>query len=171
MAELSGQKCGFCGEDKSSLREEELEIPHFGKVFVLSMECSACGYRKADVEPAESKEPCKYTLEVTSNEDMNIRIIKSAEATVKIPHVITIEPGPASEGYITNVEGLLERVKDAIQKSIDIEDEDETSPKKAKNLLKKLNKVILGRETLKIILEDPSGHSAIISEKAQKGKL
>ena len=171
MTELSGQKCGFCGENQSSLKEEELDIPHFGKVFVFSMECTACGYRKADIEPAEAKEPCKYTLEVTSDQDMNIKVIKSSEATVKIPHIITIEPGPASEGYITNIEGLLERVKSAIQQSIDLEDEDETAAKKAKNLIKKLNKVISGRESLKIILEDPSGHSAILSEKAQKGKM
>ena len=115
MAELTGQKCAFCGENKLTLREEDVEIPFFGRVFVLSMECTGCGYRKADVEPAEKKEPCRYTLEVTSDADLNIKIIKSAEATVKIPRVITIESGPSSEGYITNVEGLLEKVKGMIQ--------------------------------------------------------
>ena len=57
-----------------------------------------------------------------------------------------------------------------IQSSVEGE-EDEALRKKAKNMIKKLNKVILGRDTLKIIIEDPSGHSVIISEKAQKGKL
>lgn len=170
MAELKGQKCTFCGEKKLTLREEEVDIPHFGRVFVLSMDCSGCGYRKADVEPAEKKEPCKYTLEVTSDEDMNIKVVKSGEATLKIPHVITIEPGPASEGYISNIEGVLERVKQIIQSSVEGE-EDEAARKKAKNLVKKLNKVILGREKLKIIIEDTSGHSAIISDKAQRSKV
>lgn len=171
MAELTGQQCAFCGENKLSLREEEVEIPFFGRVFVLSMECTACGYRKADVEPAEAKEPCRYTLEVTSDADLNIKIIKSAEATVKIPRVINIESGPASEGYITNVEGLLEKVKSMIQSAADAEEDDPAAKTKAKNLIKKLNKVLVGREPLKIIIEDPSGHSAIISDKAQKGKL
>jgi len=171
MAEITDQKCGFCGESKATLKEEELDIPHFGRVFVLSMDCTACGYRKADVEPAEAKEPSRYTFEVASEVDLSVKIVKSADATVKIPHVITIEPGPASEGYITNVEGLLEKVKGAIRSSIDQEDEDPTVQKKAKNLIKKLDKVILGRESLKIIIEDPTGHSIIISEKAQKSKL
>ena len=153
------------------LREEEVDIPHFGRVFVLTAECEGCGYRKADVEPAETKEPCKFTLDISSEEDMNIKIVKSGEATLKIPHIISVEPGPASEGYITNVEGLLERVKKMIQSAADAEDDDESAKKKAKNMIKKLNNVILGRENLKVIIEDPSGHSAIISDKAQKSKM
>lgn len=171
MSELTSQQCAFCGENKLTLREEEVEIPFFGRVFVLSMECTGCGYRKADVEPAEKKEPCRYTLEVTSDADLNIKIIKSAEATVKIPRVITIESGPASEGYITNVEGLLEKVKSMIQSAAEAEEDDPAAKTKGKNLIKKLNKVLVGREPLKIIIEDPSGHSAIISDKAQKSKL
>ena len=170
MPEIKDQPCPFCGEKKCTLMEEEIDIPHFGRVFVFSMDCTACGTRKSDVEPAEKKEPCKYTLEVNSEEDMNIKIVKSGQATVKIPRIITIEPGPASSGYITNVEGLIERVKTAIESSIEGE-EDKAARKKGKNMIKKLNKVIFGSESIKIIIEDPSGHSAIISEKAQKGKL
>ncbi|MBU0456967.1 MAG: ZPR1 zinc finger domain-containing protein [Nanoarchaeota archaeon] len=170
MVELTGQNCNFCGENKLTLREEEIEIPYFGRVFVFSMECTACGYRKSDVEPAESKEPCKYTLEVSSEDDLNIKIIKSGEAILKIPHIITVEPGPAANGYVTNVEGLLERIKNRITSSVEGE-EDPAAKKKAKNLIKKLNKVLVGREPLKIIIEDPTGHSAIVSDKAQKSKL
>ncbi|PIN76489.1 hypothetical protein COV17_02315 [Candidatus Woesearchaeota archaeon CG10_big_fil_rev_8_21_14_0_10_36_11] len=170
MSEITNQPCPFCGEKKCTLKEEEIEIPYFGRVFVFSMDCSACHTRKSDVEPAEQKEPCRYTLEVSSEDDLNIKIVKSGEATVKIPHVITVESGPASEGYVTNVEGLLERIKKQIQSAAESEDEP-TAKKKAKNLLKKLGKVLVGREKLKIIIEDTSGHSAIISDKAQRSKL
>jgi zinc finger protein len=170
MAEIKGQKCPICGENKLTLKEDEIEIPHFGRVFVMSMDCSACNYRKADVEPAERKEPCKYTFEINSEEDLNVKIVKSGEATLKIPHVITIEPGPGSEGYVTNVEGVIERVKKIIQSAGESED-DSNAKKKAKNLNKKLGKVLVGREKLKIIIEDPSGNSAIISDKAQKNKI
>ncbi len=170
MPELKGQKCTFCDENKLTLKEDQMEIPYFGRVFLLSMECSGCGYRKADVEPAEKKEPCRYTLEVSSEEDLNIKVVKSGEATVKIPHIITIEPGPASEGYVTNIEGLLDRVKKMIESSLDAE-EDDGAKRKGKNMIKKLNNVMVGRETLKIIIEDQSGHSAIVSEKAQKSRL
>lgn len=170
MAELKGQKCHLCGENRLTLKEEELDIPFFGKLFVLSMECSGCGYRKADIEPAEPKEPCRYTIEIDSDADLNIKVVKSGEATVKIPHVITIEPGVTSDGYVTNIEGLLEKVKKMIESSVEGE-EDEDIKNKGRNLIKKLNKALVGREKLKIIIEDPTGHSAIISDKAQKSKL
>ncbi len=169
MSELKNQPCPICGKKGLTLREEEIEVPHFGKVFVFSMQCSECNYNKADLEPVEKKEPCKYTFEVDSEDDLNVKVVKSGEATIKIPHVITMEAGPASEGYITNVEGLLERVKKAIEGAVD--EEDDLAKKKAKKLIKKINKVIFGREKLKIIIEDPSGNSAIISDKAIKGKL
>jgi len=51
----------------------------------------------------------------------------------------------------------------------DAEDKDEK--KKARKLLKKLNKVMWGDEKLKITIEDPSGNSAIISDKTQTSKL
>ncbi len=170
MTEIKEQPCPFCGEKKATLKEEDLDIPYFGRVFVFGMECEACGTKKSDVEPAEKKEPCRYTLEVAGEEDLNIRVIKSGEATVKIPHVITMEPGPASSGYVTNVEGLLQKVKEIIQGTMDDEDEDATK-KKAKNLIKKLNRSMAGQEAIKIIIEDQTGHSAIISDKAQKSKL
>jgi len=170
MAELKGQECPICHKKTLTLREEEMDIPHFGKVFIFSMICDECGYRKADVEPAEEGEPAKYTLEVDSDKDMSIKIIKAGDATVKIPYITTIEPGPAGEGYITNVEGLLNRVKDAIEAAAEAE-EDAADKKKARKLVKKINKIILGREKTKIIIEDPSGHSAIISDKVKKSKL
>ncbi|NQV91656.1 ZPR1 zinc finger domain-containing protein [Candidatus Woesearchaeota archaeon] len=170
MSEIKDQECPFCGERKAILREEDIEIPFFGRVYVLSMECEACGTRKSDVEPADPKEPCKYTLEVTSEDDLNIKIVKSGQATVKIPRIITMESGPASNGYVTNVEGLFERAKKIIQSAGESED-DPAAKKKAKNLIKKINKILVGREKIKISIEDPSGHSCIVSDKAVKGKI
>lgn len=171
MPELTGQSCTFCEEKKLTLREEEIDIPYFGRVYVFSAECGSCGYRKSDLETAEKKEPMRFTLEVTSEDDLNIKIVKSGEATVKIPKVITMEPGPASNGYITNIEGLLEKVKQIIHSAAEAEEDDPVAKKKAKNLIKKLNKVIAGREPIRIIVEDETGNSAIVSDKAQKSKL
>ena len=170
MEKLENQPCPMCKQKTLTLTEDEKEVPYFGKVYLYSMTCSNCKYHKADVEVAENHEPVKYTIEINSEKDLNIRIIKSAEATIKIPHVTTIEPGPAANGYITNIEGILNRVKHSIEIARDSE-EDPAAKKKAKNLLKKLTKVIWGQEKLKIIIEDPSGNSAIISDKAVKSKL
>lgn len=167
---MPNQPCPMCSQKTLTLMESEREIPYFGKVFLFSMDCSGCNYHKADVEAAEHREPAKWAIEVSGAKDMSIRVVKSSEAVVKIPHVTSIEPGPASNGYITNIEGLLNRVKSILT---DIRDnsEDDTDRKKAKNLLKKLQRCIWGDETLKIIIEDKSGNSAIISEKAVKSKI
>jgi zinc finger protein len=167
---IEGEECPFCHHKTLTLMEELREIPFFGLCHIFSMDCSSCNYHKADLEAEEKKEPVKYTVEISSEDDLKIRIIKSAEAIVKIPHIITITPGDASNGYITNVEGIINRVKKQIEFARD-EDEDPAVKKKSKNLLKKINKVLWGQDKLKIILEDPSGNSAIISEKAEKKKL
>ena len=75
-----------------------------------------------------------------------------------------VEPGVANDGYVSNIEGVLQRFKKILEVERDTADEDDVR-KKAKNLLKKLWKVECGDEELKIIIEDPSGNSAIISEK------
>ncbi len=170
MDTLEKQPCPMCMQKTLTLIEDTKEVPYFGKVYVFSMSCSNCKYHKADVEIADKGEPSKYALEVSGGEDMKIRIVKSSEATVKIPHVVTIEPGTASSGYVTNVEGILNRVKHQIESLKESED-DPAAKKKAKNLLKKLAKVMWGKEKLKIIIEDPTGNSAIISDKAVKSKL
>lgn len=167
---LEGQPCPLCGANTLSLMEKEMEIPYFDRVLLFSMNCSSCNYHKSDVEALQQKDPCKYTIEIDKEDDMKIRIVKSSEATVKIPHVTTITPGPASNGYVTNVEGILSRVKHQVESARDSEEDPETK-KKAKNMLKKLQKVMWGQEKLKIIIEDPTGNSAIISDKAVKSKL
>lgn len=170
VEKLDGETCPICHKKTLTLMEQESDVPYFGKVFVFSMTCSSCKYNKADVEASEQHPPSKYTLEISEEDDMNVRVVKSSEATVKIPHVMTISPGPASTGYVSNVQGILERVKQAIETSKEGED-DPSAKKKAKNMLKKLQKVMWGQEKLKLIIEDPSGNSAIISDKVKKEKL
>ncbi|MBD3354568.1 ZPR1 zinc finger domain-containing protein [Candidatus Woesearchaeota archaeon] len=170
MEKLEKQPCPICRKNTLTLMEDEKEIPYFGKVYLFSMTCSNCKYHKADVEVADRKEANKYTIEISGEKDMNIRIVKSGEATVKIPHMLTIDPGPASNGYITNVEGILKRVQNQLETTRDNE-EDKSVKKKAKRMLKKLKNVMWGKDKLKIIIEDPTGNSAIISDKAKKSKL
>lgn len=167
---LKGQECPICGKKTLSLSETETDVPFFGKVFLFAMTCESCKYHKADLEAAEQKEPCKFTFEVEKKEDLAVRVVKSSEGIVKIPHLGSIEPGPGAEGYITNIEGVITRLKEQIEVIRDTE-EDEDLKKKAKNLLKKIQNVLWGEEKIKIIIEDPTGNSAIISDKAVKEKL
>lgn len=168
--EIKGQVCPVCRKKALTLTEAEENIPHFGKVYLFSMSCSECKYSKADVECAETNDPTRYEIEVSDEKDMSIKIVKSSTATVKIPHVGSMEPGVDSNGFITNIEGLLNRFADIIKHSMGNE-EDQDVRKKVKNLLKKINRVVWGREKLKIIIEDPCGNSAILSDKTKKTAL
>jgi len=171
MEKLEKQPCPFCHKKTLTLAQEEIDIPYFDKVFVFSMDCSSCNYKKSDVEAAIQKEPAKYTIETNSEDDMKIRLVKSSGATVKIPTLrMTMTPGPASIGFISNIEGLLNNFEKIVESQRD-EAEDPKIKKSAKNLLKKIRKIKYGDLPCKIVIEDPSGNSAIISEKAVKEKL
>ena len=173
MDVLKNQPCPACGQKTLTLTESSEDVPYFGKVYLFSMDCSneGCKYKKSDVEADSKKDPCKITVSVDKEKDMKIRVVKSGEATLKIPQLrLSVTPGPASEGYISNVEGVLDRFKKIIEDERDLSEEPEVK-KKAKNLLKKIWKVKLGEIPIKIIIEDPSGNSAIVSEKVEVKKL
>lgn len=167
---LAGQECPMCMTKNLTLTETTSEVPYFGKLFIFSMHCSNCHYYKSDVEAAEAKEPSKYTFEVQGKNDLTVRVVRSSEGLVKISSVGSLEPGVNAEGFVTNIEGLIMRFKKQIETLRDTAEEEEDK-KTAKNLLKKLQNVLWGSEKLKIIIEDPSGNSAIVSEKAVKSRL
>ncbi|MBI2109990.1 ZPR1 zinc finger domain-containing protein [Candidatus Woesearchaeota archaeon] len=171
MDKIENQPCPFCKQNKMTMTEEELEIPYFGKCFLFALNCSACGYKMSDVEAEKDKEPVKIIFTVENEKDMKVRVVKSSNATVSVPQLrMKVSPGPASEGYISNIEGILDRFKKVVEDLKETAEEDEEK-REAKNLLKKIWKVRCGDVPLKIIIEDPSGNSAIISEKASILKL
>lgn len=171
MEKLENQPCPICSEKKLTLTEETTEIPYFGKTFIFSMSCNACKFHKADVEAAEQHDPCKITFTIEKESDLKVRIVKSSEATVSIPQLrMKMSPGPASEGFVSNIEGLIDRFEKVVKDLKEAAEEDDEK-QEAKNLLKKLWKVKCGDIPIKIIIEDPSGNSAIISDKAMIEKL
>lgn len=171
MEKLENQSCPVCHKKTLVLTEEEIDIPYFGKTYLFSMACGSCKYSKSDVETEERKEPCKITFTVEKEGDMKIRVVKSAEACIKVPQLkMSMESGPAADGYISNVEGLLTRFEKIIEDERDVAEDDDVK-QHAKNLLKKIRKIKWGEMPTKIIIEDPSGNSAIISEKAVVEKL
>ncbi|MBS3132639.1 ZPR1 zinc finger domain-containing protein [Candidatus Woesearchaeota archaeon] len=167
---LSGETCPVCKNKSLSLVEREESVPYFGRVALFSMSCDSCKFHKSDVESLERREPVKVSIEVSGESDMSIRVVKSSNAKVRMPYIADIEPGEAADGYVTNVEGLLKRVRQQVEAVRDTE-EDDANVKKAKNILKKLNRVMWGDEKARIVIEDPSGNSAILSDKAVSEKL
>lgn len=166
MEILKNQKCPFCHKDKLTMVEDLIEIPYFGNVFIFSLNCEGCGYKQSDIEPEQEKEPTIYEFEIQNKKDLNVRVVRSSKGKIKIPSLrMAMDPGSNAEGFVSNIESVLLKFKKIIEAQKDTTDDPKVR-KKAKNLLKKLWKVECGDEKLKIVIEDKTGNSAIISDKA-----
>lgn len=156
--------CGIEGVAKSVMKE--LEIPHFGKVLETTILCPSCGFKHSDVIALEQNDPAKYILEINKN-NLSIRVVRSQSATISIPEIgVKVEPGPKSEGYVTNVEGVLTRFESAVKKALNLF-ENEESQINAKNTLKNIQELKKGNGTATLIMLDPFGQSNIVSENAE----
>ncbi len=155
-------ECPNCGSP-IDLITQTYDVPFFGLLFQAAFSCS-CGYRFVDVYPFEEKEPARYTLLITGSE-LTSRVVKSSTCTILVPELgVRVDPGPASEGIITNVEGILCRIESVLKTAIHWGDLNQK--KEGKKILKKLKKVLRGEEIVTLILEDPRGFSCIVSENA-----
>jgi zinc finger protein len=118
----------------------------------------------------EQKEPVKYTLEI-NKDNINARVVKSQTATLSIPELgLKVEPGPKSQGYVSNVEGVLNRFESAIATAIEWAEEEQIK-NNAYKIVEKIENVKAGEETATLVVEDPFGHSIIIHENAKHRKL
>ena len=156
--------CGIEGVAKSIMKE--LEIPHFGKVMETTIICPSCGFKHSDIISLEQNDPAKYVLEINRN-NLSIRVVRSQSATVIIPELgIKVEPGPKSEGYVTNVEGVLTRFESAVKKALNMF-EDEESQKNGKEILGQIQELKKGNRTATLEILDPFGQSNIVSENVE----
>lgn len=156
--------CGIEGVAKSIMKE--IEIPHFGKVMETTIQCPSCGFKHSDIIALEQNDPAKYVLEINRN-NLSVRVVRSQSATVCIPEVgVKVEPGPKSEGYVTNVEGVLTRFESAVKKALNLFD-DEQSQINGKKVLHEIQELKKGNGTATLIILDPFGQSNVVSDSVE----
>lgn len=169
---VKNQECPACGEKKAVFTEYETEDPYCGPIAIFSIKCEACGYKNSDLEIIENGTPAEYSLEIENPQDLSARVIKSGACEIKIPSFrISVDSDANSEGYVTNIEGLINRFKKNVSLLKDDPDISKEERKKVKNILKNIDKVLFGEKKIKIVLRDTTGNSAIISDKVQIKKL
>lgn len=162
--------CPLCQRDLVMNWQRDT-IPYFGEIMYISAKCQ-CSFRFADTMILSSKEPMRYEMPVETQEDLNARVIRSTSGTIRIPEMgIIIEPGTVSESYVTNIEGVLQRVRDVLITASRWVQGDEEKSSRSQELLCMLEEVIQGKRKITVILEDPLGNSAIISKKAKAVEL
>lgn len=147
--------CPSCGKGGKLIRRE-YNLPGYGNVLLVSFKCNHCGYKKSDLLYLEFKEPRRLKYKILTRKDLHAKIYRSPYAIIRIPELgIEITPGPASESFITNVEGLLMRV---LEKANMITDENPEAEYK----LTKIKAAMRGELSFTVIIEDTSGISKII---------
>ncbi len=162
------------------------EIPYFGEHTQVTVMCHSCGWRQTDFIPAEGKKAGGWRLNVNSKESLSARVIRSSSCTVKVLELdLEVAPGSNATGYVSNVEGVLNRFVDIIQMVLrDVQSEverikneaplDEETLAEAVGSVEKLMDMLMRIETagdastgpLTLELLDPHGHSMIMHDDA-----
>jgi len=170
---VTTSSCPICNAE-ITFDWETKDIPHFGEAMVIAGVCESCGFRISDTILLNQGEPVRYTITIEDVEDLNARVIRSTSGTIRLPELgIDVEPGPASDAYISNVEGVLQKVKGIVAFATKSARDAgvEENALRGECILERIERAMNGVGPLTIILEDPLGNSAIVSEKAISTKL
>ncbi len=166
--------CPVCGgENTLNVTNKTDNIPYFGNILETAVKCSNCGYQSADNICLDHHDPSRYILKI-NDEKLNSRVAKSQTATISIPELgLKVEPGSKSQGYVSNVEGILNRFEDAVKRALtlDINENSQSINENALNILDLIQSVKEGKLTTDLIVEDPFGNSLIDDVDAKKELL
>jgi len=161
--------CPRCGRE-IHIMMTTYKVPFFGEVLLTSIVCE-CGFKHADSIVVDVKEPVRFKIKINKN-NLYTKVIRSTSGTIRIPEIgIDIEPGPASQAFITNLEGILMRVEDIVLMARRWNADDEEKVKRCDWILERIRNTLEGKDELTLILEDPLGNSLILSDEAFREKL
>lgn len=174
MESIIDQSCPICSSDKGlKLYVHISEIPYFGEHTQMTMMCDSCGWKNTDFIPAEGKKPGSWSLKINSIDHMTARVVRSSSCTIRIEEIgLEVEPGGNSSGYITNIEGVLNRFSDIVKMILRQATRDgEETVEKCILRLEKIYEIKNGDREVEIILLDPMGHSQILHDDAISREL
>jgi zinc finger protein len=130
--------------------------------------CPHCSFKQRQVTLLEEHEPSEYSVQVSSVDDLSIRIIRSDTASIRIPEFgVEIKPGPLADATIYNIEAILMDIRDRTEF---LRDDAETEDQRlnAESFLEKLGLALEGKKRFTLVMEDPRGNSRIIADQASK---
>lgn len=157
-------ECPVCRTKSLEYAEYLYDVPRIGKTVLSTGKCKKCGFKTNDARILEATKPKKIIIHVTSPNDLNILIVKSSSTRVILPELgIDIKPGPASQGYITTIEGVLHRVKEVLESVCTYE---EVNKEACEKRLEEVEEAIDGKKSFRLIMLDPEGVSAVDTDKA-----
>lgn len=145
-------------------------IPLFGQIVLQTIVCAHCGFKWSDVMSVEVHEPVGFEAKINGEEDLSIKLVRNSSGTVEIPELgVTLEPASFSEGFFTNMEGLLERVENVLHMMIRSGTPEQK--KGAEGVMVLLKKCKSGKMPFTVRVLDPFGGSALIGKNVTRLKL
>jgi len=152
--------CPACGSRSLRTVFVERDLPHFGRAVLVTSRCSSCGYSHTDVIELEDRGHRLLTLDVDGEDKLNYLVVRSSSCRLEIPEAgLELLPGPFSNGFITTVEGVLDRFETAVLRAVPESGEGE---RRKAELLEWIRRAKGGKERFTLVLEDPRGISGII---------
>jgi zinc finger protein len=156
--------CPACEEGHLRIHSMLYSVPFFNELALFTMECPKCQFSHNDVFSSEQRNPRRWTLFVDEKSKLYIRVVRSGSGTVRLPEFgIDIEPGPAAESYISNVEGVLLRTRPVVESAVNFA-ETEAQKIRGRELLSEIDLAIAGEFPFTLIIEDPAGVSGILPD-------
>ncbi len=160
--------CPSCGTEIEYLYTTE-NIPYFSDILIISAICPQCGYKFVDTQLLKHGEPARHTLAIASQDDLAVRVVRSMSASIEIPELgVRIDPGPKCEGFVSNFEGVLDRIEQVVKGALTWGTHEEKE--NAAQLLADIARVKAGLLPVTLIVEDPCGNSGIESDRVVNEK-
>jgi len=150
--------------------EVEYAVESFGRVLMSVSKCHRCGHRHHDALSLSTHDPTTTSLKVQSNDYLKIRVVRGSTGTVPVPELgVSMRPSLNSEGFISNVEGVLARIENVLRfLALSLEGQ---KKKRANLTLSKIERVRESKVRFTLIVKDPLGNSTIISGKAKRRRI
>uniref|UniRef100_A0A672V3J7 Zinc finger protein 259 n=1 Tax=Strigops habroptila TaxID=2489341 RepID=A0A672V3J7_STRHB len=144
-------------------------IPFFKEIIVSSFSCESCSWSNTEIQSAGriQEQGVRYTLTVTSRQDMNREVVKTDCATARIPELDFEIPAFSQKGVLTTIEGIIDRAVAGLEQDQPVRRAtDQEVASKIDEFIEKLKQLKEVHSSFTFIIDDPSGNSFVENPRA-----
>ena len=166
--------CVVCTHQGLAMLAHTEEIAYFGEHTQVTLPCPGCGWRQTDFIPAEAREGNCQSFLIRSAEDLSVRVIRGSACTVRLLELdLEVRPGSHSTGYVSNIEGVLNRFQEVIDMVARqaVEEGEMDAITELAQLTAAMQEIRDGEREVTLQMLDPCGHSMVLAGGVQERPL
>lgn len=139
------------------------DVPYLGRILEFISFCNVCSFRSINVSAMDVRKPTRFQAKIKGEKGLKVRVVRSNTGILRIPELgVRIDPGPACQGFVSNVEGVLHRVME-IADLLEMDSEG-IERERVIELRNKIKLALDGKLEFTLIVEDPFGNSGLYSD-------